>query len=294
MPNVLVVDDSEVDRVLIGGLLGEDVDLAVSFATSGTEALAHLARQQPDLVVTDMHMPEITGLELVSAARERYPQLPLVLITGQGSEEIAMRALQAGAASYVPKRMLADNLLDTVRRVLSISTRERSQFRLFERRSGQQSSWVLENDSYLVSSLVAYLQEETQKMGVCDESGKMRIGIALEEALVNAMYHGNLELKSELKEGDGELWRKTAEDRRTKSPYRERRLFVTAEITRNQARYTIRDEGLGFDPTAVADCTDPANLEKCSGRGLLLMRTFMDDVSHGEGGRQVTLVKKRK
>ena len=52
----------------------------------------------------------------------------------------------------------------------------------------------------------------------------------------------------------------------------------------------IRDEGPGFDPTKLPDPTDPANMEKASGRGLLLIRTFMEEVRHNDQGNEITMV----
>lgn len=293
MPRILVVDDSEVDRRLLAGLLADADAMQVDFARHGADALQQLAILVPDLVVTDIHMPEVNGLELVTAAREKYPQLPFILVTAQGNEELAVKALQSGAASYVPKRLLAEELVETVRRVLSVVSRERTQTQLGDCRVAQSTDYVLENDPRLVSSLVGHLQDEFSKAGLVDESDRMRVGIALEEALVNALYHGNLEVSSEVKERDYEEYQNLIDQRRKESPYQERRLYVRVTITRDEARVVIRDEGQGFDPSAVPDPTDPANLEKLSGRGLLLMRTFMDEVFHEHRGRQVTLVKRK-
>jgi len=69
----------------------------------------------PDLVVTDWQMPEIDGLELVNTIGDKYPEVPVVLMTAHGSEVVAAQALANGAASFVPKSDLADNLVETVR-----------------------------------------------------------------------------------------------------------------------------------------------------------------------------------
>ena len=62
----------------------------------------------PALVLTDLIMPEMNGLELVKAIREHHPFVPVILMTSKGNEEIAVQALQGGAASYVPKSQLAE------------------------------------------------------------------------------------------------------------------------------------------------------------------------------------------
>src|SRR5436853_6734818 len=132
MATVLVVDDNPVDRHLAGSLLAKRPDMKVLFAENGREALALIQERAPDLVLTDLHMPEMDGLELVVEVRKSCPLVPIILMTAFGSEEIAIQALQKGAASYVPKRNLAQDLAETAENVLSMATATRSQQRLLE------------------------------------------------------------------------------------------------------------------------------------------------------------------
>jgi CheY-like chemotaxis protein len=77
-------------------------DIRVVHAGNGRDALEKIKSAPPDLVVTDLVMPEMDGLELVKEVRRTYPTIPVILMTAHGSEEIAAAALKAGAASYVP------------------------------------------------------------------------------------------------------------------------------------------------------------------------------------------------
>ena len=81
--------------------------------------------------------------------------------------------------------------------------------------------------------------------------------------------------------------------RRQQAPFMRRRIHVMVRATPAEALFLIRDEGPGFDPATLPDPTDPHNLEKTTGRGLLLIRTFMDEVSHNTLGNQITMVKRR-
>jgi anti-sigma regulatory factor (Ser/Thr protein kinase) len=128
-------------------------------------------------------------------------------------------------------------------------------------------------------------------MGLCDQTGLIRVCVALREALINAMHHGNLEVGSELREHRDIDYHTLVEKRRFQEPYRRRRVYVRAAISYRKAEFTVRDEGPGFDPSSLPDPTDPTNLEKVSGRGLLLIRTFMDQVHHNEIGNEIILVK---
>lgn len=292
---VLVVDDSAMDRKLAGGLITRQVPgSVVTFAGDGRAALEALglATELPDVVLTDLQMPELDGLELVRAVRQRHPQLPVVLMTAHGSEDIAVRALREGAASYVPKSTLATELVSTLRAVLDVVRATRDEARLFALVTLHEQRFELESDVSLVPALVGHLESALAHLGVCDETGCIQVSVALREALVNAMHHGNLEVSSTLLEREGEYARAIAR-RRAESPYRERRVRVHARVSRDEATFEITDEGPGFDPSSLPDPTDPQNLDKPSGRGLLLIQTFMDEVRHNARGNQITLVKRR-
>ena len=153
--------------------------------------------------------------------------------------------------------------------------------------------YTLDNDAELVPALIVQLQPYLIRFGICDAGGCVRVGIALEEAVSNAIHHGNLELSSALREEGNDAYDLLAQARRREAPFMHRRVRIRARFSHDEAVYIIRDEGPGFDPQAIPDPTDPANLERESGRGLLLMRSFMDDVTYSSTGNQVTLVKRR-
>ena len=291
MPTVLVVDDSSAHRDRIGRLLGSHADWHVEYAAHGGEALIKIGQSEPDLVVTDLIMPEVNGLELVASVRERHPLVPVILMTSKGCEEVAVQALQRGAAGYVPKQLVARLLPDTILKILAVSGRQRSHTRLMGCMTETDYAFVLENDCELIPPMVTYLQESVAQLGTCREADRTRVGIALEEALANAIFHGNLEIGSELRNLDQDAYYALVEKRRNEPPYRDRRVRVEAAVSASVAMFTVRDEGPGFDPSQLPDPTDPANLEKSSGRGILLMRTFMDEVTFNEKGNEVLLVK---
>jgi CheY-like chemotaxis protein/anti-sigma regulatory factor (Ser/Thr protein kinase) len=290
---ILVVDDSAVDRLVARRLLEKHGAWRVAQAADGAEALDAVARAAPAVVLTDLQMPRLDGLALVEQVRERFPRVPVVLMTGHGSEEIAIAALRAGAASYVPKRNLTTDLIPAVEQVLAASQTDDRRSRVLGALSERVSRFVLENDPSLVSPLVQVFREEMAAFGLCDATGATRAGIALEEALLNAVYHGNLGVSSDLKlSGDGAFDR-LATHRRQEPPYRDRRVRVTAQLTSAAATFVVEDDGPGFDVSALPDPTDPANLDRPSGRGVLFMRTFMDEVQYNPTGNRVTLVKRR-
>jgi CheY-like chemotaxis protein/anti-sigma regulatory factor (Ser/Thr protein kinase) len=291
---VLVVDDAPVDRLVTGAIVERMPGWRALYAESGEDALAAMAREQPRVVLTDLNMPKMDGLALVAEVHCRFPAVPVVLMTAFGNEEIALQALREGAASYVPKKSLERDLASTLEQVVAAAQVEHRHQRLLERLAQAELHFVLDNDRFLVASLVAHLRSYFVRLGLCDETAMTRVCIALEEALLNAIFHGNLELSSDLRQDGEEGYYRLAEERRGIAPFRDRQVFCTARLSRGEVSVTIRDEGPGFDPSTLPDPTDPANLGRIGGRGLLLIRTFMDSVTHNQTGNEITLVKRRK
>lgn len=295
MPTILVVDDSALDRYVAGALLEEHAGWSVHYAEDGREALASLRRRLPDLILTDLQMPELSGLELVEAVRRDFSAVPVVLMTAHGSEEIAVAALRLGASSYVPKRNLARDLVRTVESILSVTLASRNQQLILDCLAESEVRFELPNDVARLPPLIGHFQDVMAQMKLTDKAGLIRVGTSLHEALVNAIEHGNLEVPSELRARDDRRhYVELVDKRRHEPPYCHRRVHVFAKFSTAQATYMIRDEGPGFDPSLLPDPTDPRNLDSESGRGVLLIRTFMDDVRFNATGNEITMIKRRK
>lgn len=290
---VLLVEDNPADVRLIQEVFKEGtLGAKVALAGDGQEALEQLgrARALPHVILTDLQMPRMDGLELVRAVRKSYPTVPVVLMTAYGSDEVAVQALHEGAVHYVPKKTLHADLVGTLEGVLEAAQGARQRHNLLACLMTTASYFLLDNSLALIAPLIAHLQENLKRMKLCDETVQIQVAVALREALVNAIFHGNLEASSSLREQDDRDFYRLAERRCHLEPYRLRRVHVKAEESRAQAVYVVRDEGPGFDLTTVPDPTDPANLERASGRGLLLIRTFMDEVHHNEFGNEITMI----
>ena len=293
MTHALVVDDIATERMLAGGLFEQQSGWSVDYAENGHHALEQIRHCTPHVVVTDLIMPEMDGIELVESIVEEFPLVPVVLMTSQGSEEAAVRALEAGAASYVPKRCLTRDLLRIVERVVRAAGEEQSLNRLLGHISRSESA-ELANDLALLSSMVQHLSQSIAAFGICGPGQSTRVASAVDEALMNAYYHGNLELDSSLRDDDNQQFYEIAQQRCRDVEYSHRRIHVRSELSPDRAIVTIGDDGNGFNPDDLPDPTDPEQLCRPYGRGIMLMRTFMDDVQFNEKGNEVTLVIRRR
>jgi anti-sigma regulatory factor (Ser/Thr protein kinase) len=188
--------------------------------------------------------------------------------------------------------VLAGELADAVATVLESAQNVQSRFQVMQSLVHSEYHWKLSNDRVIFGPLIAFLQECLTGLNFCDDTDRTRIGVALEEGLVNAAEHGNLELDSRLRREDRGKYLQLLRERLQQQPYSDRVVQFNVEISRDEARFIVRDEGKGFDPKGLPDPTKPENLLKASGRGVMLMRTFMDEVSYNEIGNEVTMIKR--
>lgn len=296
MPKILVVDDTAVDRKIAEGILQSEGQMIVEFAENGMQALTHMETSTPDLVLTDLQMPDMDGLELVTRLSFQYPQIPVVLMTAHGSEDIAAQALCQGATSYVPKRDLASRLLETVQPILAMAEADEGYRKLIRCATRTEFSFVLDNDAAMIDPLIDLVQKVIDSMGVCEYIQRVRLGVALEQGLLNAIFRGNLEItRQQLQEGSERLVAGGQHDvvsrRRSEQPYCDRRVHVNISIKPAMAEFTIRDDGNGFDTSVIPKPGSAAAMTPDAGRGLVLMQTFMDEVHFNDRGNEVTMIK---
>ena len=126
MQHILIVEDSPTMRALLTTALEDlDIPVKVTEAESGFDALRQLPRESYDLIVTDINMPDINGLELVSFVRNNaaYRGIPLVIVSTEGSERDRDKGVGLGADAYLVKPFEPDELKTVVRELLTRSQR---------------------------------------------------------------------------------------------------------------------------------------------------------------------------
>ena len=160
-----------------------------------------------------------------------------------------------------PSRRFRQLLVESVNHVLELARGEANYRRLIEHTTATDFQFELSNDEELIEPLIILVQQMVAGMGLCDAAGRLQVGVALEQALLNAMYHGNLELTTpqlreiQAHEGRGGLCVAHSAATGRANPTRDRKVFVRAPITRDEARLTVRDEGDGFDVQSSLDVT---------------------------------------
>ena len=191
-------------------------------------------------------MPEINGLQLVAAVRENYPKIPIILMTSQGSEEIAVQALQQGASSYVPKRLLMRYLWDTIEKVLKAAVEDRGQARLLHVHVADRKHLSPGERSRIVRAI------DPLSPGGNDPPGRLhrRRPRPRRRGAGGSTDQRALPRQSGARFGGPQPARlsRTGAAAAAQPGYSERRIEVEARITRNEAAFAIRDEGMASTP----------------------------------------------
>ncbi|MFQ5669999.1 MAG: response regulator [Acidobacteriota bacterium] len=176
---LLVIDDNPDDVKLVREVIREaGLDVDVDTAEDGLDALALLESGSPlpDVVLTDLQMPRMNGLEFVTQMRRLHPSIPVVLMTAYGSEELAFQSLQQGAAGYVPKASMNKGLGGTLEKMLEVSCLDRQDRRLFQYVAQTRTEYRIPSEISLISPLIAHLTLPYARIMHADENQCRVIG----------------------------------------------------------------------------------------------------------------------
>ena len=247
---ILIIDDHDdlataLEEVFTG--LGHSVVLMETRA----DAMEVTNFEQFDLVITDL---DIQSSRTASS-------------NGSGSPKDIehVKAFKVSAANFTRSEFDESELKDIVATVLDYKLRH------IDKRDSVQDlhehiEFEVPSAISLMHIVLEYLMKRVEKLGVV-KAEQSNLFVALDEAFVNAVKHGN---KFDAK----------------------KLVRIIAEVSAAEARFTIEDEGEGFDVNSIPDPLDPTNLFKTSGRGVLFIYNIMDEVKYNERGNRLTMIKR--
>jgi CheY-like chemotaxis protein len=295
MAAILLAEDSPTHTALIRSLLEQDSH-DVRCVTNGHEAIENLKESLPDLVVTDLRMPEMNGLELVQVIADQFPTLPSVVVTARGSENLAVDALALGAANFVPKNSLRKLLNHVVRTTLRMAEVDG----IYRRFSGQlhrpEFSFTLDNQVTAIEPAVLFVVQSLAAATAMNTTQRIRVGTAVASAIFNAICYGNLEVQdtdtfvSRLLAGEegGEVeWN----DRASSAPYCQRSVQMNVSVGDTDTRIQVSHDGPGRMTRLLPAPGTPESFELEQCRGLMLMTSFVEDIHFHNDYSEVVMVK---
>lgn len=294
-PTILAVDDEEVIRTLLVNIFHRDGRYAVDIAADGIEALAALEARDYSVVITDLQMPRMGGIELLRRIRKTRPELPVMVFTGYGDLQQAVEALRLGAVNFLCKPFDLKEIVPAVSKAIEASykTDRRKQAYSFVNSLHIEISIppVIDHAEIVLQMLV----DPLLNLKLTEEAEVKNVFLALDEVLINAIAYGSLRIDPLIRESETghEDFERELKGRGQLPEFADRHVRILADYNPRKATFRIIDPGEGFDYTNLPDPTHPENLFREHGRGLLLARCFMDDLQFAGKGNDVTLVKNR-
>lgn len=263
-PKILLVDDEWTLVELLSRYLAEK-GYEVTSASNGGDAWDFFQRQPFDLVLSDLRMPGLDGLQLLNAIKQADPRIPVVLISGFGDVETVVKALKSGAENFLAKPLDLEELEKVLGQSLALAC---------VRPGGSQIKGAIEQITKIetrslsdnISDIVYQISLSAVAVGFSQYDLGNNLKMALVEAMTNAMEHGNQWEASKI-------------------------VRVSAKLSPHTLQVTIEDQGAGFDHQNLTDPTLQENLLSERGRGIFLLRAIMDEVRFNEQGNAVTLIK---
>lgn len=191
--NLLVVDDSATQAMFIASVL-ECLDCDIQTAEDGIDALDQIRTQCPDLVVTDLQMPNCDGLGLIHQMQTVCPMVPSILVTAFGNEQLAAEALGSGATTYIAKENVDVLLADTVRRLLTFAEANRESLEIKGTLGLGRHDFLTDCSIERLVPLVSLVVRLMGAMGVLNTCDRIRIAETLHHLLFHAIIHENLNI----------------------------------------------------------------------------------------------------
>ena len=115
-PKIIIVDDNDLIRTLLRGILRAEECEIIGEARNGTLALELIEKSKPDIVLLDVLLPEMDGLETLQNIKQQYPEIIVVMITGSPSKDNVKESIQGGASGFIVKPFNSAKVIETLKR----------------------------------------------------------------------------------------------------------------------------------------------------------------------------------
>jgi serine/threonine-protein kinase RsbW len=257
---ILIIDDHD---DLCSALKKEFTNLGhlVKTVETRAEAIAIDELDNFDIVITDLDNSPIAS----EIAHHKTDSTCLPDFPKKESIEETIKAFKLCATNFRRENFVEEELKTLVEITLNFKEQFVDETELVQN-IHENIEFEIPSAISLMHCILDYLMRRVEKLGLVNPENS-NLFIALDEAFVNAVKHGNKFDVAKL-------------------------VRITADVSAKEARFTVEDEGEGFDVSAIPDPLDPQNLFKTSGRGVLIIHNVMDEVKYNERGNRVEMVKK--
>ncbi|MEZ6123410.1 MAG: response regulator [Planctomycetaceae bacterium] len=288
---ILLIDDSVTDRTRCAGLIRNGHPGWNVLTAGGALAGLDLLSESPvDVVVSDLVMPGMDGRQLLKEMAERFPLIPVVLITSQGDDQIAADCVSMGAVNYVPKRQLAERLGTVLREVISDQEEVRTTRRVLQYLTETRCRFEFESHPEQIRSVVNFVGQRLQAMNRFSSQQIQNMSAAVREALLNSWYHGTLQVNQFPLQRSRQDYIPAAAAQAVSGKHTAVQIEFTMRVCGMTVEFTVQDTGPGFNTAAVDHLNEAPDDTFNNGNGIRRMRHLMKSVTYSPAGNSVTLV----
>lgn len=288
---VLIVEDDQTLRNYLKDTV-EAEGHQTMMAENGEIGLNIFNEYLPDLVLSDIQMPVITGLELLEAIRKQGSNSIVIMATAYGSEEYAMQALLLGANNYMKKPIRHADLLPLLRKYSSIIGARTVEHEILGMIVEKTFTIKFDNRLELIPYIANQLVLETGN--IIPEDKRSGVHLGLLELLTNAIEHGNLEISYDEKTTalEDDTFDFLYKKRQADPLLGQRKVTVSLKMDCLSCEWLITDEGKGFDWKTVIGSFDESKMLELHGRGIFITQIYFDELVFNDAGNAVRAIKR--
>ncbi len=256
---------------------------------TGMQGIANFKRFSPDIVLTDIRLPDINGDEVVKKIKEINSSVPIIIMTAYSDQNIITEAMKNGAVDLIKKPFKSKDLKALITKIETFYKKNK----IAHNKNiiqWQKIHYRLSNDINLVPNIT---NDIFNKIDYMDDNSSFLI-LGLQEIIINAIEHGNLEINYQEKQRllnsknlYDNLLRERAKDKRFCNRYIDIKVFSTPDYLEIE----IKDQGKGFDLSSIPNPKIVDNFFKESGKGILLAMKIFDKIKYNKKGNGVILYK---
>jgi DNA-binding response OmpR family regulator/anti-sigma regulatory factor (Ser/Thr protein kinase) len=294
-PTILLADGDPKSREVFQSFFdraGWRFDVASDPAAIGSA----LEGNDYDIVIADVAMPGADGLAMLAEILKQRPTQAIIAVSKDNSFEEALRFFRSGAMDLIARPIDFGWLERVVRQVIDGKVQDEKEKQLYRFVTSERTELRFTCRQLAELDTISLPILHRLELGkLLNQTASLKLRLAVQEAVVNALEHGNLELLSEWKEdlrSDGsDKFGAVRRERLCDPDYANRTVTVCSWFDGARLEISVRDQGKGFVAGSVGDATANDGGIVCSGRGLAMISSAVDEVKFTQNGSEVTMVK---
>ncbi len=284
---ILIVDDEESICEILETILSIK-NITSKSVRSGNKALEEINKSDYNIIFLDHFLPDITGLNILKKSLFSKRNCYVVFMTGDFQKNMLKELVALGVNEILLKPFNFNEVINIIERALSYLTGYLNFNEAVDKIVFSEIDMETGYNPSIIKSISVILARNVCEAGFFED--EMQVILALNEVIANAMFHGNLEIESKLKEESLEKFFEEAEKRSKLSPYKERKVYIHGNFDKKSFKVVVRDQGKGFQWQKYHFNFNSGKILP-HGRGLMIVLSIFDKVKWNDKGNEITLIK---